>query len=321
MTILNYICELLYRYDCIIVPNFGAVLTSRTSAKLVSDDDIFYPPQKQLSFNQQIVNNDGLLANHISVSEKITYEAAVAKVEVFVNELKVELEVNKTLSLNEIGVFSLNTEGNIEFEPEHDNNYLIEAFGLSSFKTTNVVRQEQKEEIPVLVEEETEAVIEVEEEEKSTRYGYLKVAAGLALLLGIGGFIAKKYIDYNNIKEYNLVEEFKGIEMANEEIQSASFALDILSPLPSVSVSVVKEEVEEIKKFHVIAGAFREFSNAENKIAQLIDSGFKANYIGENKYGLHQVAYSSFSSRREAVNALNKIKRTENASAWLLISK
>ncbi len=320
MTISNYICELLYRYDCIIVPNFGAILTNRTSAKLVSDDHIFYPPNKQLSFNQQIINNDGLLANHISVSEKITYEAAVAKVEVFVNELKVELQVNKTLSLNEIGVFSLNTEGNIEFEPEHDNNYLIEAFGLSSFKTTNVVRQEQKEETPVLVEEEIETAVEVEEEEKSTRYGYLKIAAGFALLLGVGGFIAKNYIDYNNIKEYNLVEEFKGIEMANEEIQSASFALDILSPLPSVSVSINKKE-EVIKNFHVIAGAFREFPNAENKIKQLEAKGFEANYIGENRYGLHQVAYSSFSSRREAVNALNKIKRTENTSAWLLISK
>ena len=318
MTIPNYICELLYRYDCVIIPNFGALLTSRISAELSTEKNIFYPPQKRLSFNQQIVNNDGLLASHISVSEKISYENAVAKVEIFVKEIQNELIEKSRLSLNEIGLFTLNSEEKLEFEPLHTTNYLTEAFGLSTFSTTDVLRESLKEENEdiVVLEESSQLVAPAG---KSNRNRYLQIAAGFALIFGLGTYMSQIYI--GNIQDQNNFEYAKGVDMAEEEIQSASFVLDILSPLPSISVTTNKKKEDKINYFHVVAGAFREFENVEKKISQLKKKGFEAAYIGENRYGLHQVAYTSFATRNEAVNALNIIKKTENPSAWLLISK
>lgn len=317
MTIPNYICELLYRYDCVIVPNFGALLTNRISAQLSSDKKVFYPPQKRLSFNQQITTNDGLLSNYISVNEGISYESAVAKVESFVVQIQQEIANKGRLSLNEIGFFNLNHEQKLVFEPVHTTNYLTEAFGLATFPSNAVVRETLKEEVVAL--EEKVPVIAFTPEKRRT-FKPLKYAAAVVLLLGLGGVFLKSHID--GINNHNSMEVSIGNSMVQDEIQSASFALDILSPLPSISVSVKKkEELAKVGNFHVVAGAFREFANVEKKISQLKRKGFEPTYIGANKYGLHQVVYQSFNSRNEAVNALNDIKRTENSSAWLLITK
>ena len=76
----HHIAQLLYRYQCVTVPGFGAFLTESQSAQLVESTNTFYPPKKVISFNSHLKNNDGLLANHISQVEKITYEIAVQNI-------------------------------------------------------------------------------------------------------------------------------------------------------------------------------------------------------------------------------------------------
>ena len=70
MNIEHYISQLLYRYQCVTVPGFGAFLTEIQSAQWVESANSFYPPKKLISFNTNIKNNDGLLANHIARAEK-----------------------------------------------------------------------------------------------------------------------------------------------------------------------------------------------------------------------------------------------------------
>ena len=76
----KHISALLYRYQCVIVPGFGAFLTETKPASLDADTHTFYPPKKQISFNANLKNNDGLLANHIALQEKISYGEAVRKI-------------------------------------------------------------------------------------------------------------------------------------------------------------------------------------------------------------------------------------------------
>jgi len=52
---------------------------------------------------------------------------------------------------------------------------------------------------------------------------------------------------------------------------------------------------------HIIAGAFRYRTNANKKINQLKRRGFNPSYIGTNPFGLHMVAYETFTdSKKEA---------------------
>jgi len=43
--------------------------------------------------------------------------------------------------------------------------------------------------------------------------------------------------------------------------------------------------------------------------------------IGVNKYGLHQVAYSSYEDRLDALKNLRSIKASQNQDAWLLVQE
>ena len=69
MKISSYIFELLQSHDCGIVPNFGALVARNISAKISSDGSKIFPPNKELSFNKNLVKNDGLLINAISSNE------------------------------------------------------------------------------------------------------------------------------------------------------------------------------------------------------------------------------------------------------------
>ena len=88
----------------------------------------------------------------------------------------------------------------------------------------------------------------------------------------------------------------------------------ISTPLPSVTMEVAPV----VKNFHVVAGAFRDPANADKKVAQLIEQGYKAERIGVNKYGLHNVAFGSFVERNDAINELYRLRKLGNEGAWLL---
>ena len=66
MQLETYISDLLYRYECVVIPDFGAFLTQPVSARIDESNFTFYPPKKELSFNEQLKNNDGLLAKYIA---------------------------------------------------------------------------------------------------------------------------------------------------------------------------------------------------------------------------------------------------------------
>ena len=77
MTLAKYISDLLYRYECVIVANFGGFVTNEISAKVNHFTHTFYAPSKQITFNSHLQNNDGLLANYIASSKNTSYAEAV----------------------------------------------------------------------------------------------------------------------------------------------------------------------------------------------------------------------------------------------------
>ena len=103
MQLETYISDLLYRYECVVIPDFGAFLTQAVSAKINTETNTFYPPNKIVSFNEQLKKNDGLLASYIADVEKIPYESAVKKIDKRTRELKSYLAQGETIVLNNIG--------------------------------------------------------------------------------------------------------------------------------------------------------------------------------------------------------------------------
>lgn len=309
MQLETYISDLLYRYDCVTVPEFGAFLTHRVSAKIHETTHAFYPPKKALSFNEQLQNNDGLLANYIADVEKIPYEVAVEKVAKHVKSIKSYLVEGETIAFENIGELLLNKEGKINFEPSLHINYLTDAFGLTQFTSSDISREVYKKEAEAI---EDVIPLTITPEKRKSR-PYLKYAAIALIALTIGGFSASNYYG-NQIESHNQLAQEEANQRLEAKVQEATFIID--NPLPAATLSVEKQQTGN---YHIVAGAFRIEANSDKKVDQLRAKGYKARKIGANKYGLHQVVYASYSDRLEALQALKQVKREHNRDAWLLV--
>lgn len=305
-----YISDLLYRYECVTIPEFGAFLTQRVSASITESTNTFYPPKKVLSFNEQIQKSDGLLAHYIAEVEKIPFEIASNKIRKRVKLLKSYLTQGQTLNFSNIGEISLNKEGNILFEPSYHLNYLTDSFGLSQFVSPNVNREVYKKEVEKI---EKVIPITVTPERRKAR-PYLKYAAVALIALTLGGFGMSNYY-VNQIETHNRIAQEEANQQLENKIQEATFIID--NPLPVVTLNITKQ----VGKYHIIAGAFRIEENSTKKIAQLKSLGYHPRYIGENKYGLHEVVYASYEDRLEALKALRQIRKEHNPEAWLLVKE
>jgi len=316
MMINTYITDLLYRYECVIVPEFGAFLTHQLPASMQVNTHAFLPPRKEVSFNEQLQKNDGLLANHIVNIEKIGYSDALGQIANFVAGVKGKLISGENVNLPKIGHFSLNTDGKLQFEATTAVNYLTSSFGLSSTVKTPVLREVYKEEVLAL-EEKAPIAFVPETRAKRKQRPYLKYAAIAVVGLGMFGFFGKNYVTTKQLEVATHNEKIN-LEATKMAYQKASFFDVDPIAVPEAVLPITVKKVN-VGKYHIVAGAFRFEENADKKIAQLANSGFTAHKIGVNKYGLHQVVYASYEGRIEALNALRDIKRNQNSQAWLLV--
>ena len=308
MNIKPYIAQLLYRYQCVTVPGFGAFLTEIQSAQLIESSHSFFPPRKMISFNGYLKNNDGLLANHIAQSEKTSYEYAVSAIQYEVFVWKKALQENGLFSIKNVGDFSLNADKNLIFTPSDQMNYLTNSFGLNAFVSPMVKRELFEQKIEALEENE---VIVFEPETRKTS-PYLKYAAIFVLGLALAGGVGYPMYQDQIASETILVESAVQKQVQNK-IQEATFF--IKSPIPAVTLSVKEAKLS----YHIMAGAFREEENAQKIFEKLSELGYKARRIPQNKYGLFPVLYGSYATYAEAEKAKQEIQKTENPDAWMLI--
>jgi hypothetical protein len=312
MKIELYIAQLLYRYQCVTVPGFGAFLTEIQSAKLNESSNSFSPPKKMIAFNANLKNNDGLLANHIALAEKTSYEYAVSAIQYEVFTWKKALEENQLFSIKNVGDLRLNADKNIVFTPYDQTNYLTSSFGLAPFVSPLVKREIFEKEVEAIEEK---ATITMVPEETRTANPYLKYAAIFVLGLGLAGSVGYPMYQNQIASETILVETAVQKQVQNK-IQQATFFIE--SPVPAVTLSV--KSAKEIKMpYHIMAGVYREEKNADKTLRILNRLGYDAKRIAPNRNGYFPVLYGSYATFAEAEKAKKEINEKHNPEAWILI--
>ena len=288
MKISSYIFELLQSHDCVIVPNFGALVARNISAKISSDGSKIFPPNKELSFNKNLVKNDGLLINAISSNENISYEGAEQKITNWVRRSNKKLEKQRYIEIKNIGSISLENTKYV-FVPNQNSIFLKSSYGFNSIDSSQITRRQ-----------------------KNINNTYLKYAAILIVFLSLTGVFTKSYFD--SVNEFNKASYAEANLEIEKKIQKATF--NINTSLPVVKLPIRKQ----YGSFHIIAGSFRLEENSLRMISQLKEKGFiEARKVGVNKFGLLQVAYNSYDTVEEARLALSEIRTKEDLNAWLLI--
>ena len=342
MNIEKYISELLYSHDCVIVPDFGGFVANYSPARIHPTQHTFAPPSKDIVFNKNLKNNDGLLANAIATSEQVSFAEASRRITIYVDECMKSLRNGGRCAINSVGTIYYDVERNLQFEPDRTINYLTDAFGLTTFQSPairrgNVERQVQKEfrdrePIPAPARR-----INVKKYVALALGGAAIVFAALWIPLktdllktgsaNLNPFAPKEDSRYEARKAGVAtisMDDFIEAQASSENIFTDTTAIDPAVD-PSISSSAEPEStaVSEAASqpvtsgnYHVVAGCFMVQENAQRYVEQLQAANVAANIIGQNKAGLYVVSIGDYSSKEEALSSLPKA-RSISSDAWL----
>ena len=183
MQLTRYIQELLYQYECVTIPHFGAFLTRPLNAK-VSEKGDFYPPRKEVTFNELLKTNDGILAHYVAQKEGLSYENALRHIEKEISSWKKRLKT-QTLRFPGVGEIRLNLDRNIRFTPWEKVNFDPSSFGLSHFKRETLHKPRIQTKIISTMENKNndDLMFTPEKEKKSPLMRYAAIGViGIALL-------------------------------------------------------------------------------------------------------------------------------------------
>lgn len=308
MIIEKHISALLYRYQCVTVPGFGAFITETVSARYNETSNTFAPPKKTILFNSLLQQNDGLLANHIALEEQISFNEAVVLIQDQISLWKEELGNKKVVYLKNIGELSLNSEQKIQFEPVGSTNYLTSSFGLTAVMATALMREQQAE----------TKVIELATATKNKpRLQWMRYAAAVVAAVGLYSSVST-YQEYEVYQQKKLAVEKDVQNQIEQKLQQATFVIE--------APTVIKEKIAEVttkteqKPFHIVAGAFKTEAKAQILTNELKAKGYvNAKYLTTSKHNMRPVVYNSYATQEEAQADLRQIHEKVNKDAWIFI--
>ncbi|MEG0916411.1 MAG: SPOR domain-containing protein [Myroides sp.] len=309
MMIEKHISALLYRYQCVTVPGFGAFITETVSARYNETSNTFAPPKKTILFNSLLQQNDGLLANHIALEEQISFNEAVVLIQDQISLWKANLNGKEIVYLKNIGELSLNSEQKIQFEPVGSTNYLTSSFGLTAVMATALTREQQPTEVKV---------IELATSTKNKpRLQWIRYAAAVVAAVGLYSSVST-YQEYEVYQQKKLAVEKDVQNQIEQKLQQATFVIE--------APKVIKEKIAEVtqqqstKSFHIVAGAFKTEAKAQILTDELKAKGYaNAKYLSKSKHNMRQVVYNSYATQEEAQADLRQIHEKVNKDAWIFI--
>lgn len=347
----EYVEELLYKHQCVIIPKFGAFISNRKSARMF-EDKTFVPPKRELTFNASLHSNDGLLIKHVSENSGIDYNLVEDYVNTTVEGWKKILQKGETLTLNNIGVLKQTPEGRLSFEVFEDVNYLTDSFGMSAFvpheiaEVEEVIKPVEKQvtptlDLPIEKEVKTEnAFVNRQRREEPKRnkkrpfLAYTAIAVvGLALLAFAAVKLFGEDIVTDNANNEVVISESQIEQQVQQKLSEATFTIPL--SLPTISLNAVKvkelskskaeakQETENPQKTEVVTPEVKEVKKevvaskevpAKESKKEVISSTTKATSSTKNKK--FQVIAGAFKEEKNARTRVEQLKKLgyKNAS-------
>jgi len=299
----HYIKEILLLNDCVIIPEFGGFVANYKPAMI--EHNQFFPPTKEIAFNNKLISNDGLLINYISETEGIDYFSAKQKLDNFVEETMLNLERNRNVYFEGVGYLHYDSRENLQFEPKLRENLLVESYGLQNFSYEKLYQRQMPK--PAFKVEYREPVPVIFQHRKLK-----KLVIAIPLLIALALIPIKHNNEYLSKSDMGMWETL---------MQSTPVA-PLQTPELNLTENAVAEFVSETEqlKYFIIGGSFRSEENAHKYIQQLKEQGYDGQNLGVFK-GLNRVAMKGFSKMAEAQKELNSLlSKNPESGVWIHVN-
>jgi hypothetical protein len=345
----DLVSSLLLRHSCVIIPNLGGFVAKTISAKLDLDRGLFLAPSKQLLFNKNLLNNDGLLISEYASINAIEYSKSQSEIEEFVLDLKSKLNSKQSVHIERVGKLSYDLEGNLVFEQDRYFNLLLSSYGLSQVQF--IANKEPEINEPSIID------IKINVKAPVRKINYLKYAAAACLLplafysfwipthsgvlesglisfkdfnpfykKEIGAYSQQKLATpQNDVLEKNVFEK-QITTSKNHRIVLFKFDEGINIPIRIEEKKIVKEihdvkienfqnKISSTNTFEYIIGCFSNKDNALVLISKLKKEGFAAQLAGGSP--LVRVSIGSADSDLQMQTIIQKANE-KGYKGWIL---
>ena len=301
---------LLHTHDCIIVPGLGGFVVNETG---VEKNGLWGldAPTFELIFNSKLTYNDGLLAESLMKTNKVSFSRATKLIESASQELLNKLSKNEEVQWDILGTFKINKENNLIFLPNKA--YVRpQFFGLSNARFKPAA-------LALTSSNKNENAIPV-----SSILRYVSTAIAVAVLFFLvvvsynntsspvsqhAEIVSKPLIFGNNPSRVNTLKANQPatVVASNSSVNSAE------------ANNTVTATDSSTKQYYIVVGVYEVRDVAEKSLSRLKKQGFSNASMIERPTRL-DVYSDSFSTREEAQTYLLKF-HADNASyrdAWIL---
>jgi nucleoid DNA-binding protein len=287
----------------VIIPEFGGFVANYKPA--IIENNQFYPPTKEIAFNNKLISNDGLLINFIAESEGISYFSAKQKLEDFVEETMLNLERNRNVYFEGVGYLHYDSRENLLFEPQLRQNLLVDSYGLQNFSYEKLYQRQMPK--PAFKIEHRDAVPVIFEKRKLKK---LVVAVPLLVALAL--------IPMKHNKEYLSKSDMGLWDALSQTITAVPVQAEQKTAEYTENLAVAESSQF---KYYIIGGSFRSEENAKKYILQLKEQGYAGRNLGVFN-GLNRVAMEGFSTMDEAQKELNSLLyKNPKSGVWIHINE
>ena len=333
----NAIANLLHDHDTVIVPGLGAFIRQEKGAKVNVITNEFEKPSAILSFDPQRREENGLLAEYLSLQSAISEEEALQQIASFVSETFARLQQGASVELPQLGTLSLDSQQNLRFKAVDDCDFNGDAFGLSDMHPKSIYsatkQVDWKEEVAQQIKDKNTPMTVDRQAVHNHDDRLRRWLLWLILILVLCALCAGGWWFYNTKKTpvkpiqppQNPIEVPKdtlkpvadSLELADDTL---ALVLDTLQPVVDTVVHPQKvvEPVAPVKpKAFIVGGCFSIQENAETQMDILKGEGYTEAFImprGQKYF----VCYGQYTTVEEAQSALPKIKAESNNKAWIL---
>lgn len=312
----KYIEELLYHYDCVIIPRFGGFVANPIYSRINNVQNMFYPPSKTIGFNPDLKINDGLLASYISNAQNISYSEAIAMIDRKTNEWTKTLGAGGKVTINNIGIFSYDYTKKIQFEPNTNINFNLESYGLPVFQAMPVKVKNKEEAIRQHLNQGKRLITS-----KKSKSNYKTLFKSLLFVIPVLFLIGFGIINYEKINNANFnIASLNPFKVNNETTASANKTIQETPDINNINENSLSEtenfaeneitetnEILEETKSPAEIEKTEETSlntNVEHRESSNINNNF--NNATQNKY------YIIGGCFRELANAKQYIQETQD---------
>lgn len=321
MALTQFIKELLYLNDKIIIPGFGGFVAHYVPSRINPETNILTPPAKNFTFDTSLTEDDGVFTTYVSSRKSLSIHEASQAVQEMVQDFRKKLNDGNTLFIEEVGYLFQDDNKVIRFKKDEERNYHPESYGFGPIVLKTTTREE------------------IEEEESfypvSRKRSIVKILVIFLILNAVGALSAFIYWKFDNIRAY--FQKFSEEKIAapvrdtttykvspdttgigqkldtSTNIKNALRYEQTENQYPPVSQSEVADKI-----YYIIAGSFQTFEKAELHAKLLSKQGLKPEVI-EFSQELYRISVGEYKGKEEALEKLELIKCKKGAEkAWLL---